>query len=116
MATFCRLGYTNASDKATIFDVKATIHGIRAEYDHEIACLLSAQKIYQKNFAEHHRSTIECAFKLATAYRNNGELAEAVKVLTHYQKVAAEMLGSDAAWSIKIQNLLNQLTSITADE
>lgn len=106
---FLRLGYRNASDKATVFDVMATIHGIQRDYDCEIYCLCKAQEICLEYFGKYYRSAIERATKLARAYQNNNQPEEAIKILTDYQKVAEEMLGSDAALSVAIRNQLNQL-------
>ena len=106
---FVRLGYINALDKAAVEDVRALIHGASGEYDKEIECLKASSKVYLSGFSESHRSSIERAIKLATAYQNNGQPKEAIKVLTHYQRIAEEMLGYDAALPVTIRNQLNQL-------
>lgn len=106
---FIRFGYINALDKAAIEDVNALIHGARGEYDKEIAYRKAAISVYLSGFSESHRSSIEHAIKLANAYQNNGQPEEAIKVLTHYQKIAEEMLGKDAPLSVQIRNQLQQL-------
>ena len=79
------------------------------EYDKEIACRKAAISVYLSGFSASHRSSIEHAIKLASAYQNNGQPEEAIKVLTHYQKIAEEMLGNDAPLSVQIRNQLQQL-------
>ena len=106
---FVRYSYANAMDKPAIFDIRALIHSVRKAYAEEIECLIAASRIHVDGFGEYHRAGIERGIRLATAYQNNGQPEESIKVLNHYQKIAEEMLGDDAALSVTIRNQLNQL-------
>ena len=98
-------------DKPAIYDIKALIHSVRKEYAEEIKYLKAAWKIHADGFGEYHRAGIERGIKLATAYQNNNQPDEATKVLSYYQKIAEEMLGSDAVLSVTIRNKLERLQS-----
>ena len=109
--TFICHGYANVMDKPAILDIWALIYSVRKEYSDEIKCLREASTIHAAGFGEYHRAGIERGIKLATAYQNNNQPEDAIKVLRHYQKIAEEMLGSDAELSITIRNRLIQLSN-----
>lgn len=113
---FVRFGYVNALDKAAIEDVRALIHEASGEYGKEIECRKASISVYLSGFSESHRPSIERAIKLANAYQNNSQPEEAIKVLTHYQKITEEMLGKDAPLSVQIRNQLQQLKEEPASD
>lgn len=102
-------GYANVMDKPAILDIWALIHSVRKEYTDEIECLREASIIHAAGFGEYHRAGIERGIRLATAYQNNNQPDEASKVLSYFQKIAEEMLGSDAELSIAIRNQLERI-------
>ena len=106
---FMRFGYPNVMDQAAVADVRALICAEQGAYDRQVAFLLDATKVFENGQGKYHRSSIERATKLAAAYQNNNQPEEAIKVLNHYQKIAEEMLGEDAALSVTIRNQLKQL-------
>lgn len=106
---FVRYGYINAMDRTAVEDTRAMIHAAKGEYDLEIKCLTDSSQIYIDGFGKYNRSSIERAIKLAIAYQNNGQPAEAIQILTHYQKIAREMLGDDAKLTVIIRNQLELL-------
>ena len=107
---FMHFGYPNVMDQAAVADVRALICAAQGAYDRQVAFLLEATKVFENGQGKYHRSSIERATKLAAAYQNNNQPEEAIKVLRHYQKIAEEMLGEDAALSITIRNRLIQLS------
>lgn len=113
---FTRYGYANVMDKPAIFDIRALIHSVKKEYADEIEYLNAASIIHAEGFGEYHRAGIERGIKLATAYQNNKQPEEAIKVLTHYQKITEEMLGKDAPLSVQIRNQLQQLKEEPASD
>lgn len=106
---FMRFGYPNVMDQAAVADVRALISAAQGAYNQQVAYLLEATKVFENGQGKYHRSSIERAIKLAAAYQNNHQPEEAIKVLTHYRKIAEEMLGKDAALSVTIRNQLSQL-------
>lgn len=106
---FMRFGYPNAGDKAAVADTRALICSAQGAFDKQVSFLKEATKVFENCHGEYHRNSIERATKLAAAYQNNNQPEEAIKVLNHYQKIAEEMLGEDAALSVTIRNQLKQL-------
>ena len=96
-------------DKSAILEIKSLICSVKGEYGQEVTYLKQAIKIDVDGFGEYRCRVIELILRLATAYQNNQQPGEAVKVLTHYQKIAEEMLGMDAPLSAAIRNQLMQL-------
>ena len=111
---FMKFGYPNVMDQAAVADVRALICAAQGAYDQQVKFLEEATKVFEDGNGKYHRSSIERAIKLAAAYQNNHQPAEAFKVLIYYQKIAEEMLGSDAALSVAIQNQLKQLKETKA--
>ena len=106
---FVRLGYVNVLDRAAVGDVRALIHNLKGEYAEEIKYLKSSMEAYYGGFYDTNAISIERAIRLATAYQNNNQPEEAITILTHYQKIAEEMLGIDASLSITIRSQLEKL-------
>lgn len=109
---FARLGYSNALDKVAVADTMAQVYAARGEYEKEIDCLKSAIMVYSTGFCESHRSSIERAVKLATAYQNNNQPEEAIHILTKYKKIAIDVYGKDASLSIIICSHLEKLQQL----
>lgn len=108
-AEFIRLGYVNAIDKTAVEDIRARIYSAQGAYDREIDSIKKAMKVFVDGFGEYHHASIERAIRLAAAYQNNHQPKEAVKILTHYQKIAEEMLGCDAALTHTIRSRLAEI-------
>lgn len=106
---FARNDYVNAIDKTAVEDIRAMIYQARGEYDKQITSLLKGIRVFVNGFSEYHRASIDRAIKLAQAYQNNNQPAEAIEILTHYQKIAEEMLGEDAMLTVTIREQLNRL-------
>lgn len=113
---FMRFGYPNVMDKAAVADVRALICAAQGAYDKQVAFLIEATEVFENGQGKYHRSSIERATKLAAAYQNNKQPEEAIKVLTHYQKITEEMLGKDAPLSVQIRNQLQQLKEEPASD
>lgn len=109
---FVRLGYANTLDKVAVEDTRAQIHAARGEYEKEIEYLKSAISVYCSGFRESHRSSIERAIRLATAYQNNNQPEEAIHILTKYKKIAMDVYGKDASLTIIICNDLEKLQQL----
>lgn len=106
---FIRFGYPNVLDKAAIADVRALICAMQGAYDRQIAFLKEATTVFEDGYGEVHRSSMERALTLATAYQNNNQPHEAIRVLRHYGKVALDMLGEEDNLTIALRNQLEQL-------
>lgn len=106
---FIRFGYPNVMDKAAVADVRARICAMQGAYNDEVKFLTEAVRVFESGHSNYHRASIERAIRLATAYRNNHLPEEAIRVLVHYLKIAEEMLGMDATFTVTIRNQLKQL-------
>lgn len=110
---FIRHGYINQLDKGAVAETRGLIFEAMHKYPQSIEYFKKTIATYLDGFGEYNRSSIERAIKLATAYQNNNQPEEAVKVLIHYQKIAEEMLGEDASLAVTIRNKLQQLQTHT---
>lgn len=107
---FVRHGYINAIDKTAVEDIRARIYAAQGAYDKEIDSIQKAMKVFVDGFGEYHHASIERAIRLAAAYQNNHQPEEAIKLLTHQQKIAEEMLGDDAALTHMIRSRLSEIS------
>lgn len=106
---FMRFGYLNVMDQAAVADVRARICAMQGAYNDEVKFLTEAVRVFESGHSKYHRASIERAIRLATAYQNNHQPHEAIKILTQYRKIAEEMLGMDATFTVTIRNQLEQL-------
>ena len=109
---FIKFGYPNTLDKHAVADVRALICAARGNYDQQIAFILEAVQVFEAGFGVYHRSSLERAIQLATAYQKNQQPDEAANVLTKYKKVAIDMLGENAPLTVRICNHLEELEQL----
>ena len=99
---FERFGYANVVDKAAVADVRALICSKNGQYKEEIDYLMEANEAFSSGFSEYHYAAVERLLKLATAYKNNGQLINSMNVATRCKHILKDMMENNEELSNEI--------------